>query len=271
MRKKRKHNKTVFVILIIIFILLSLRALFYLFNEYRFSLWDKKSNFGIAVVGSDYLFVEINSSTQKIYIIKLPKNTKINTQKFGSNYTLEGIVKLGQIDSKIPDYFKSSISSFLAVPVDAFYKNPTLTFENFDLKLTDVIQKHTSLTIFDYFAIKNTGFKIQLIDLSKEIGQVLDQKLNVFFQDDYLNKQESLFKIITNQNNDINAKFYERLITNLGFKLADLEFDEKKSPKRNICIFKNQKQVLLSLKNIFSCDVQIDEGISFDVVLRLAD
>lgn len=287
MKRKRKHNLAVIIILAIISVLLSLRLIFYFFNEYRSSLWDKKSNFGVVVLGKDYMFVEINNSTQKIYVIKIPKNIKIQSREFGNSYTLEGIVNLGQIDHKTQDYFKEAISSFFAVPVDSFYKNPILDFKNFDFKFSDFIQKNTDLTVFDYFAIKKTGYKIHKIDLDKEIkfekhyfngekqiffdSDDIDRNFSVLFQDDYLNKQKLIFKIIASLKSESVVELYERLVTNLGFKLADLEFEEKNDLKKNTCFFKNQKRTPVVISNIFHCDTKIDESISYDVVLRLAD
>lgn len=269
MKRNKKNKISVLIVIFLILLLLSLRAVFYLASESRKARFSEKSNLVIAVLGKENLLVDVNRFSQKTFIIKIPKN--INQM----------------IDERNPDYFKKSVSNFFAVPVNAFYKNSSATAENFDIKLKDVLAKKTDMTIFDYLVFKKTGYKTEIIDLAevkhttrffKGESQLvfnyvdLDQKLSEFFQDEYLSDKTLLFQLVGKRSRHESLIFNERLISNLGFKLADVEIDDEKGINaKNICFVKKSLDTFLFLKNIFGCEIKLDSSISYDVVLRLAD
>lgn len=189
---------------------------------------------------------------------------------------------------KIPEKaYVPSVERFFGIKVDGYYKNENLSFQNFDIKLSDVIFDKSDLTLFDYLKIKSGGYKTDKIDLEKQVkshplfiknkeyeaysGADLDAFFGDIFKDEILSRSASYFKInYSGLSSKDDLKFYERLIPNVGWKLSDEE-QEDLTNKKNICFVKNKKTANSFFKKVFNCEIKEDSSVNYDVVLTLGN
>lgn len=259
MRKKHNNSATVRIIILLILAVLSFKIIAYFVEEYKNSVWKESTNLTIAVLGKDKLFVVFNTLSGKTYVIKIPGKTLMDKGPFASAYSLDAVIKLGEIDKKKKEYFKESLSRFFGAPVNAFYENSEMTLNGFDIKFTDVFFKKTDLSVFDYFKIKGKSFSVVKTALNNFFPDEI-------FQDKFLSDTPLYFKIF--YNNSSNLEYYKQIIENIGWKLSDFEREDFENTK-NQCIFKNKHDFDDVIEEYFSCQKRYSSSINYDVVVHV--
>ncbi len=285
--KKKNLKKTTGILLTVIFFLLSLRSVFYLISQYQSSIWDGKLNLAIAFKGKDYLFVYLNKYQKKMYVVRVPKNTLVRYRDNTSLYMLNSLYELGGIEKQQKSVFMESFRELFGYPVQGFYQNDRIGLENFDIKLRDIMTAKSNLSLFDYFKIKMNDQEIIKIDLGKEITNhhdSLKQEVRIFFDrtdiDKYFNskfedidtanlKYEIQIKTLINSRK---LETIKRIINNFGWKVSDVDILSGTSNLKNedLCVAKNLNNMNQAIQKTFSCKIEIDPRIYYDLIIYLA-
>jgi hypothetical protein len=284
-RKRRKIQRTVRLIVLIIVLILSIRVISFSMSQYSSSLWGPKSNLLIMVEGKDQMLAVVSSAQGKIFIIKINDNTVMDKGPFDAKYNLSSIIRLGEIDQKKEEYIEKALSNFFGVKIDGYLINSNLNFNNFDIKLSDVIIGKTNLTVFDYLKIKSESFGLEKIDLEKEVkntiskenndqlltykNQDLDEYFSQIFRDKYLSNLKFYVKIRNTNQDSNNITYYQRLVENVGWKLSDVEkADQSKIINKINCrIKKLAVKDNQTISKMFNCDPEVNSTINYDLEL----
>ncbi len=287
MRKNKKTTyKTIGCVAFIIILLLSLRIIYWFFGQWQNSLWNGRTNLAIAFKGKNYLLIYINKYQRKTYVIKIPTNALFQYKSGGGEYTLDGIWRLEKMgNNKKPD-LRFSFQNFFAVPIVGQYENEKMGFDDFDIKLKDVLFEKTNLTVFDYFNLKKFSSHIERFNLSDRIvpekkiikdeknlifkPEDIDEVLRDIFNDLLLSNSKYNFKILANNQRQSEINAYRRLINNIGWKVSDIEIDDLGSRKNvNKCIVQENSEYDEFLRKSFSCGVSKNPASRYSVTLQI--
>jgi hypothetical protein len=258
MKKKTNHiKKTVRFILFLIILILSIKVVSLSFESYRSSIWqNQKSNLFLDIKGKDHLLAEINSSQKTIFVIKIGA-----------------------------DSIPNSPNELFGVKCDGYVENPNLTLSAFDIKLGDVVNRKTDISIFDYLKIKLLNLRFEKIDLSKEVkneishinsqtirrysSNDIDKYFNKIFPDQYLAGLKFYVKIDYSGKDTSKFEYYKRLVENIGWKLSDYSENESRDNKQNVCLVKKENKNSNLIMKIFDCQLKVSPSIDYDLEIKI--
>jgi hypothetical protein len=287
MKRKKSHiEKTVRVIVFLIIILLTFKIIVFVRGQYFESKWISQSNFAVAISGSDNLLAIWSLPQKSVTLIKISDDTMMKNGPFEGKYSLLAIKKLGEIDQKQKKYFIDALERFFGIRISAFLSNSKLSFNNFDLKLTDVLNEKTDLTIFDYFKIKSQPYVFKKINLHEDVlfsnskingestiifeNKDLDQALRSIFRDQYFSDKMFFVKIEYQNENRLKLEYYKRLVENIGWKLSDVEYaPENTVKKKNQCLIRSEIKQIKFIDQLLDCQMRVDDSINYDLEIQI--
>lgn len=285
-KNKNKSSKTIGCIAFIIILLLSLRVIFWTFKEYKNSVWDGRTNLAVAFRGKDYLLAFGNKNKSTLYVIKIPENSLFHYKSGGSEYCLNSIWRLEKMAKNGKPDLRPSFQDFFGVPVAAQYENEKMGFDDFDVKLIDIIFGKTNLTIFDYINIKKLLPNIEKINLSGKIipkkklikeeenlkfdPDDIDRLFKDVFNDLFLADFKYNFKIVGVPARQSAVDTARRMTANIGWKVSDIEMkDSDKIQNINSCVMRKPGELDEYIAKIFDCRMMYDENIRYSVTVSV--
>ena len=202
--------------------------------------WDKDFNLNLIVGTKDVSLITYKPKEKEILVLKIPQETYIDLPNDFGKWQLRSVYELGE-NTNIGGQalLKSSLSSFLGLPVDAFSSEnlQDLFRQNFFSGLSDLPKLQTDLTYGTLLTLKRSFMKVRF-DHVKEIDlrdlDVLDRQnladgTEVFiadpirldsvmaqFSDPSIALEHASIAIFNATDRPLLAQKAKRLVTNLG-------------------------------------------------------
>lgn len=283
--KSRPSAQTVLAIVFLIICLLGYRGVRFLFLEKTQSLWNGENNLALAVIGKENFLFYFNQGQNRAIAVRIPKETLFLLGE--GEYPLDSILRFEQYTQKrnfgaIAQLF----SRYFALPIKGVIVDPNLSSYDFDLRLSTLFWKKTNLSFFDYLALKSRDYQLKGLNLREIDGEFgiinvrseksfrfdkekIDSALRSYYLDPILRESNFHTKLVFPGPSSENSTYWSRLIANLGWKLADVEFSQPTEPA-NMCFLKEESPLEKFLENAFDCGISYDSHQNYSLILRVA-